>query len=119
VVTADIEEAAELFVLAADDDDRFAAGKLAGDVVAGRAQLIETAGVLPASSKHCAELEFEHPRICVPRCGDREGALERRVRVVKVENLLEPLQIRSPPSDYAIRSGRYRLVIRGGARPSD
>ena len=45
-MTADVEEAAQHLVLAADDDDRLAAGQLAGDVVAGRTQLIEAA-------RHC------------------------------------------------------------------
>ena len=119
MVTADVEEPTQLIVLTADDHHWLTAWKLTRGIVTGRTQLIETGDILPASSEDGAELELQHAWIGVPGRRDREGALERRVRVVEVEDLLEPFQIRSPPSDYAIRGGRHRLVIHGGARPSD
>ena len=89
MVTAHVEESAQHVVLAADDDDRLAARKLAGDVVAGRTQLIEAAAILPASAEDRAELEIQHARVGVPRRGKGEGLLERRVPVVEVDDLLE------------------------------
>ncbi len=83
-----VEEAAQLLVRTADDDDRLAAGELAGDIVARRTQLIEAAGVLPASPKDRVELELQHARIGVPRRGDGRCAFERRISVVEVEDLL-------------------------------
>jgi hypothetical protein len=89
MVTADIEEAAEFFVLASDDNHGLAARKLAGDIVTGRSQLIDAACIQPASPEDGAEFEFQDTRIGVPRCRDREGALERRVRVVQIKNSFE------------------------------
>jgi hypothetical protein len=89
MVTAHIEEPPELLVLTANDNNRLAAGKLAGNVMTGCLKLIETAGVLPVSTEHGAEFEFQHAGICVPRRRDGGRAFERCFCVVEIENSVE------------------------------
>src|SRR5262245_60675317 len=77
VVAADIEEAAQLAVVSADQDDRFAGRGVAGDVLARPPKLVNPTRYLPRTREHRPALEVQHARIRVPLRRNRRRFCQR------------------------------------------
>src|SRR5687767_12084533 len=88
-MTADVEEAAQHTVCSADDDDRLATGKLAGNIVAWGVKRVEPTRTLPGAPENRAELQFHDARVGVPDCGDGGRLRERRIRAIQIDDLPE------------------------------
>ena len=86
MVAADVEEPAELPVLAAHDDDGLAR-EHRRHVLAGLRELVDPADHLPGPRKDGAALELGDAVVDVPGRGDRPGLVERGPRVVGIEDL--------------------------------
>ena len=86
VVAAHIEEAAQHAIVAAHHQDGFA-GDLAGDVLAGFAQLVHATGQLPGAREGGPAFECGDAFIDVPRGRNGAGFGQRRRRIVLSEEL--------------------------------
>ena len=84
MVPADVEEAAQHAVAAADHGQRLAR-ELQRDELTGFAHLVDPAGVLPRAREGRALLQLEDARVHVPRRGAGARLLEREVRLVAVD----------------------------------
>jgi len=91
VVSADVEEGAELVVVAADDDEGFT-GDVGGEEVAGFAELVEAAEGLPGAGEDGLFFEGFDLWVAVPRGGDGVGVVEGGARIVEREEVVNGLR---------------------------
>ena len=87
VMTADVEERANLIVAAANNHDRFVAN-VSRNVVTRFLKLIDAGRYLPRLAEDRSLFKLENSFVCVPRRGNGGSALEWRVRIVSTDYLV-------------------------------
>ena len=113
VVAANIEECPENTIFAANHDDRLP-GNLGSEKLSRLDHLMRPADRLPRLAEDTPPLQIRNPRIKIPRRRNRIRFGERRLIVVKRENLLNRLFHESFPFD--VFQFHRELVARFSAR---
>ncbi len=109
VVAADIEEAAQLVVAPADQDDRFAGRGFAGDVLARPPKLVNSTRNLPGTREHRPALQVQHARVRVPLRGNRGRVCQRCVALVASDDVCDWMS--HERANFIIRARHARWLL--------
>mgnify|MGYP003694199801 CR=1 FL=1 len=88
MMSTDIEKRAQLIVIAANQDHRFASD-FSSDVIAGMHELIDARCELPGLTEDSLPFKFEKAQVRVPGGGNCRGFSESRAGIVTVDDLGE------------------------------
>ena len=92
VVTTDVEECAEYILVIADHDDGLSTN-IGRDILPGFFKLVVPAGEVPVISEYSSQFEIVEMFVDVPRCGNSVSPIERRVWIVRLDNLLQEIHL--------------------------